>query len=254
MRILLASDMHLEHSKKPIPQIPSTDSFDVIVLAGDNGSAFQIVEWAQKFLPATKPVLVVPGNHEYYLCDYDKLNAAYQKFNEDSCSNIKILCPGALSLEGFRFIGATLWSNLHLKGQLPTPYALVEHYLADFRYIGREDRLFSAEDCVALNIEERAFLRSEIEEARKVGEVPIVVTHFVPTQLAIADKFKGDSLNGYFICDCDDLMEEFKLPLWMFGHSHVRVDFTHPAGTRIVSNAFGYDLELEAPEWKIIEL
>ena len=59
MRLHILSDLHLgvqgmEH--------PRTDA-DVVVLAGDIARPGQAVAWARGF---GKPVLYVPGNHEFY--------------------------------------------------------------------------------------------------------------------------------------------------------------------------------------------
>ena len=59
MRLHILSDLHLgvrgmEH--------PRTDA-DVVILAGDIARPAAAVAWAQGF---AKPVLYVPGNHEFY--------------------------------------------------------------------------------------------------------------------------------------------------------------------------------------------
>ena len=63
MKLLVLSDLHLEFA----PFEPAADlGFDVAILAGDIRSpAKSAIEWAMDRFP-DKPVVFVPGNHEYY--------------------------------------------------------------------------------------------------------------------------------------------------------------------------------------------
>lgn len=252
MRLLLASDIHLEHGG-PIPELPSKDEYDVAIFAGDIGRAPQAVFWIAENIPCEHRIYV-PGNHEYYRYHYESANAFM--VNKGKELGVHTLAPGSVSIsDKYEVIGATLWSDLELKDFPPQQWIDFEYGIADFSLIGYGGITIHAEDMIALYKQEKAFIEQEIQRVLAEGKTPIVVTHFVPTQLAIAERFRGDRLNPYFINDCDDLMEKYNLPIWIFGHSHVRMDFVHPtAGTRIVSNAFGYPGEMEDPEWKIIEL
>ena len=61
MKLHILSDLHLEFSTF---QPPPTDA-DVIVLAGDIDKGNKGIYWARETFPA-KPILYVPGNHEFY--------------------------------------------------------------------------------------------------------------------------------------------------------------------------------------------
>ncbi len=67
MKIQILSDLHLEMLiDRSKAKIEETDA-DVVVLAGDIGDADWVVEWAgQQAQRMGKPVVFVPGNHEYY--------------------------------------------------------------------------------------------------------------------------------------------------------------------------------------------
>ena len=60
MKLHILSDIHLEFAGF---DPPATDA-DVVVLAGDIGIGPGAVAWAAVTFP--QPVLLVPGNHEYY--------------------------------------------------------------------------------------------------------------------------------------------------------------------------------------------
>ncbi|MBT2326291.1 metallophosphoesterase family protein [Variovorax paradoxus] len=63
MTLLILSDLHLEFEPFEPPQ--GLD-FDVVVLAGDiHSPGRRAVQWAEARF-ADKPVIYVPGNHEYY--------------------------------------------------------------------------------------------------------------------------------------------------------------------------------------------
>lgn len=67
MKIQLLNDLHIEFSGF---DIPATD-VDVIVLAGDIGVGFNGLEWIEQQC-VEKPVIYVPGNHEFYRHDFFK--------------------------------------------------------------------------------------------------------------------------------------------------------------------------------------
>src|SRR5882762_4889592 len=59
MKLHVLSDLHLTVNAF---DAPSTDA-DVVVLAGDVARPDQAIAWASEL---AKPVVYVPGNHEYY--------------------------------------------------------------------------------------------------------------------------------------------------------------------------------------------
>ena len=63
MKILILSDLHLEFA--PFEPPPALE-FDVVILAGDiHSPGRRAVQWAESRF-AGRPVVYVPGNHEYY--------------------------------------------------------------------------------------------------------------------------------------------------------------------------------------------
>jgi predicted phosphodiesterase len=61
MKLHILNDLHIEFEDF---QSPVTDA-DVVVLAGDIGVGAEGLRWAEaRFLD--KPVIYVPGNHEFY--------------------------------------------------------------------------------------------------------------------------------------------------------------------------------------------
>jgi 3',5'-cyclic AMP phosphodiesterase CpdA len=64
MRIWILSDLHIEQSKWDIP-VPAPD-YDVLIAAGDNHTPLSAgLHWLAERADG-RPVIYVPGNHEYY--------------------------------------------------------------------------------------------------------------------------------------------------------------------------------------------
>ena len=66
VRLLILSDLHLEHGAALT--VPTTANYDVVVLAGDiNNPGSRAVHWAaRESMFGDRPVIYVPGNHEFY--------------------------------------------------------------------------------------------------------------------------------------------------------------------------------------------
>jgi hypothetical protein len=86
----------------------------------------------------------------------------------------------------------------------------------------------------------------------------VVITHFVPSQLLIEEKWlkpQFAALNPYFTNDLDYEIFDRPVPLIVYGHTHDRNDKIHPLGQRMVGNPFGYPNENpNLYEWKIVEV
>jgi predicted phosphohydrolase len=105
MRIRVLSDLHREFGQVPLPEIAS----DIVVLAGDIDRGTRGVAWARTVFPGV-PVLYVAGNHEHY---DERIGRLHEKLREAAAgSNVHILENETFELDGYRFFGATLWTDL----------------------------------------------------------------------------------------------------------------------------------------------
>ena len=126
-------------------------------------------------------MVFVPGNHEYYGMD---IRAAQRGLAVDCARwGVTLLDPGAATLSGVRFIGATLWTDFLLDGQHRevAAHAAASGMLNDFRgQIGGADRPgrdFTTWEAAARHRRERAFIEAQLEAAREDGLETVVVTH-----------------------------------------------------------------------------
>jgi len=115
MLIQLASDMHLEfwgHDwRRPIAALRGGVA-DVLLLPGDiftwkTFTRDEITEIFSRFSEKAKHVLYIEGNHEYYGSRAPDLHARIR--DTDLGSSVHVLHDEVMEIEGWRFLGGTLW-------------------------------------------------------------------------------------------------------------------------------------------------
>jgi predicted phosphodiesterase len=231
LRVQLLSDFHVEfhrdRGQEFIKNLDPTD-VDVLVVAGDAGTSMVIGTALKRLCEryAGVPVLFVAGNHEYYQDDPDGAEGEVREVAETH-SNLQILDNRTVEVRGVRFAGTTLWFRDDPMN------AAYQRNLADFEYIGGFVPWVYEENRVA-----EGFLRGMMAFARPPE---VVITHHLPSERCVSPKYKGSTLNRFFVCPIADELPV--LPkMWMYGHTHDPADFEH-RGCRFLCNAFGYPHE-----------
>src|SRR5262249_49825510 len=234
MKLQILSDLHLGVAgMEPEP----TDA-DVIVLAGDIARPAPACDWAQRL---DKPVIYVAGNHEFY---GGELRSTLDDLRKRCAgSNVSFLEQDELTLDGVRFLGATLWSDflLYGKGEV-RQQAIAEavRLVYDFKRItlGPDaGRVFTPDDCEQIFNETCAWLDAKL--ATPFAGTTVVVTHFAPSPKSVHPRFEGSLLNPCFVSDAERLMGGERVKLWIHGHTHNSFDYM-VRGTRVLCNARGY--------------
>jgi len=184
---------------------------DVLVVAGDVGPFHicrdALIKLCRHYAP--KPVIFVAGNHEYYGRNFvtadarELLDGLLADIDRDF-PNFYWLDQGTADIDGQRFVGCTLWYD-----------DIGRRDWSDYRHIigfenwgGRESR------------EHVNFLASEIKE----GDV--VVTHMLPSLRCVHERWKQNEDNCFFVREMGYLMQKSEPALWLFGHTHDRIDTT----------------------------
>ena len=235
MKIHILSDLHLEHSHRHPPLVlPATDA-DVVVLAGDIDNGTRAIDWAEATFPG-RPVLYIPGNHEYYDADLQPAAAALRARAERS-ANVRLLDNDELSIGGVRFLGSTLWTDFALLGGRGTDLAMAESlkYVVDFRKIHMGDELLTPQQTIDLHREAVTFLQARL--AQPFAGKTVVITHHAPHPNSVHPRWTGNPVNAAFVSDLTRLMG--KPALWFHGHTHDSFDF-NILGTRVLANPMGY--------------
>lgn len=246
MRLLVLSDLHLEFGS-PL-ELPADLPYDAAILAGDiNSPGHRAVQWAKQ--PSTfggRPVIYVPGNHEFY---DREINAERQLMAESAeGSKVHLLHRQAVEIDGVRFLGATLWTDFACpietdagpRSDVAMAMAASLRFVVDYRAIhvneaGDRRRLTPA-DTLAEHRQDLAWLTKELT---RPCELPtVVVTHHGPSLRSVARRYAGDWVTGAFISDLPPMFFE-KPALWVHGHTHTGFDYRQ-GNCRVVCNPRGY--------------
>ena len=236
MRLHILSDLHLEFGRT---SIPATDA-DVVVLAGDVHVGREGLRWARKQFP-TKPIIYVLGNHEFYRHSLPELTETLK--NETRGGHIHVLESNATEINGYSFLGCTLWTDFRLLTDPQAAMEAAEGIMSDYSIIdfGPENRLLRARDTARLQAESVAWLRSEL--ASRNPRTTIVVTHHAPSIRSEAPFHLQSVLSPAFASNLDLLVEQSGVPIWIHGHTHYNADYVI-GSTRVVTNQRGYPGEL----------
>ena len=234
MKLNILSDLHLSLGAIEIPR----NDADVVILAGDIARPQQAVEWARGF---AKPVIYVPGNHEYY--GGSIAGSAQELRQRCAAAGVHLLDPGEIVIAGVHFLGATLWSDFMLFGAGEKRAAAIQEALGFMRDFTRirvseaEPTLFTPADSAALFAVHAAWLERRLAAAH--AGPTVVITHQAPSRKSIHPRFADSLLNACFVSDAERLVDASRARLWVHGHTHDSFDYALN-GTRVVCNPRGY--------------
>lgn len=256
MKLHVLSDVHFEHMRSDnyihfidqLTKLKANSPADVAVLAGDictighDGKAWK--RSLARLCSLYQKVLYVPGNHEYYGNNFNDVEDFLQKqeSSPDFSNLVRLDRMDTYELDGQRFIGGTMWfadqdySQLQknsmsdfwvIKDFEPEVYHLHKHFLAKLH--------------------------------RNLRKGDIVVTHHMPLPESIAPMWRGSYINDFFMSDrTQDLIEPTLPKLWIHGHTHNSMDYTHTVGTskmRVYCNPLGYPNEgLNSQFWNKVTI
>jgi len=250
MRLWIMSDIHVELTRGwDLPGPGERPDFDVMVVAGDLIPRMERgVAWLQERV-TDRPVIYVPGNHEFYGADVDRTVEKAHAAAEGS--NVHVLQDQAVEIAGVAFAGATLWTDFELYGDARSAMLVAEELMNDFRRVrvrGYAER-FRPQHALARHRASRAFLETEMRRTR-TGPL-VVVTHHaptrgpterpaVPTGYDLLDAAYRSDLTAMMLAAPDDGTGALRpADLWVHGHTHE--SFDEVVGmTRVVSQAKGY--------------
>ena len=234
MKLNILSDLHLGQG---VMEPPHNDA-DLVVLAGDIARPEQAVAWASNL---GKPVLYVPGNHEFYGGSIGGTIARLKALANGS--PVRVLDDDETLIDGVRFLGSTLWTDFLLLGDgegRTAAVAQARRFLRDYQRIHVDDeltQLFTPLDSAML------FQRHAEWLARKLAQPhpgpTVVITHHAPSPQSIHPRFEGSLLNACFVSNVEHLAGADRVQLWVHGHTHDSFDY-RLNGTRVVCNPRGY--------------
>lgn len=250
MRIRILSDLHEEYAQKLGALEFEAIAADVTILAGDIANGVRAIDVAKRPAFAQSQVIVVPGNHEYYDGQIDTV-LAEMRVAAAATPNVHLLDQNSVTIQGVRFVGATLWTDYALHGidQVDQAIQAASPLMVDYRLIrAATGELLCAADTIALHYRARQWLgeqlRSPIAKTQSAART-VVITHHAPHPLSVHPRFAGNAVNPAFVSDLSDLMGMAQL--WVHGHVHNGFDY-QVDGTRVVANPAGYRKKRKSEE------
>ena len=227
MRYRLYSDIHLEFNAWNIPEVQE----NVIIMAGDIAvGAQELIKFFNSYLSyyPNKHIIFVLGNHELYRQDKEEVTAI---LDVGFHRNFHFLNNSYTTINGQRFIGATMWTDYNRGDR--NIMLLAQHSLNDHRLIRTSNGLFSTAMAYAEHQKTITFFEENLQKD------DIVVTHHAPSLLSCEEQYKGDKLNYAFASDLSDLIDRKQPKVWCHGHMHNHSDYML-YNTRIIANPRGY--------------
>ena len=145
-----------------------------------------------------------------------------------------VLCcnNSVVRIDNIDFICSTLWSKVP-----PEATIAVGSGLLDFRAIYFGDQRITVSDYNELHAAAFAFVQKSIEESQAGKK--IVVTHHVPSFVAITDYFRDSPLASGFTTELGNWIANANIDYWIYGHSHRSIE-TMIGQTKLLSNQLDY--------------
>lgn len=234
LKLHILSDLHLSQAGL---ELPPTDA-DLVVLAGDVARPREAVAWARGL---GKPVLYVPGNHEFYGSSLDGTRAQLRELCEGS--NVQLLDDSATEVAGVRFLGTTLWTDFRLFGEGESRQVAEQaaaRFMRDFQRIRIRDDgqdLLTPQASARLFAQHAAWLQRALDEP--FDGPTVVISHHAPSPRSVHPRFAGSPVNACFVSQAEHLLGAERVALWVHGHTHDSFDY-EVGGTRVVCNPRGY--------------
>ena len=232
MRVFIASDLHFEfHVDRGAALVESLPDADVLVCPGDLAVAPLLGDALALLLSRYAHVVFVAGNHEFYRSSLRAVRSVLRRLDA-SIEGFHYLEQSECTIEGRRFLGATLWFPRSLRTQMMQPLA------SDFRLISDAIPGIYDEHDQAV-----AYLTST------VAPEAIVVTHHLPHRRSLPPSLAHSPLRRFLLSDLEPLIAERQPALWVHGHAHTSSDY-NVGRTRTVCNPFGYSGRQENPTFR----
>lgn len=234
MKIQFASDLHLEMSVNVawIQSHPLDVTGEILVLAGDTayleeGVPDWFLDWAST---SYKQVMLIPGNHEFYhFGDVAKLGDSWLWMLRE---NVGYYYNKVVRIDNTDFILSTMWSHIP-----ETEMFQVQRGLNDFRQILYNGAILTPDEYNNEHEQCKQFIMENVVQSK--ADHIVVVTHHVPTSLAVVPQHVGSTLNSAFTVEMDDFIADSRIDYWIYGHSRTNID-AEIDGTRILANQLGY--------------
>jgi Icc-related predicted phosphoesterase len=242
VRVQIFSDLHCDvHPIKPIAVVPGVD---LVIVAGDVCEGMlHAFEALRRIVPMDIPIVMVPGNHEFYR-RFVPEELAFGLAQAPSY-NLHLLSDTTVELGGVRFVGATLWTDYKIFSEANQASVMnaCANGMNDHRLIGWQKKpwlRFRPQEAAMLHQQSRAYLRDVL--SKPFSGPSVMITHTAVHMNSVLPRYAADLITGAFVSDLEDLIRKTSPALAVHGHVHNSSDY-HIGQCRVVCNPHGYGNE-----------
>lgn len=241
LRLWCMSDLHVDNAPFDVP--PTPEGVDVIVVAGDvaDGHVKSAGWLAKNLVSRGKPVMFVPGNHEWHGHD---LQVDDERIYEDAGIDVLHWQRPVLIVEETRFVGSTLWTDYNISGDQELARAWATSYMPDLKDID-----FGQDRARTFDFSHRHFREwKSMASGRHEGEASatVFITHHAPHQNSLHLEGPPQPSDASFASDLTAEIGLYAPELWVHGHVHLSSDYLI-GNTRIVCNPLGAKYKHRGP-------
>lgn len=251
MRCHYISDLHLE-SQEFRHELPRGD---ILIIAGDlcHASALdpartdpyrvkqrdRVLRFVETATKAFVHVLMVAGNHEHYDGVFEHTVPLLRRH----LPGVTILDDECIEIEGTRFFGTTLWTDLEGRNDAAMEKirrGVGEYFFAKTRLpIDRSDsNLVKLRPADTLAAHDCSITR--LIGLTSPNKPSVIITHHAPSLQGLNPQHRGNGLDGAYASDLDRLIADLSVPFWVHGHTHIRNRY-RIGDTTLLANCRGFD-------------
>ena len=255
MQLLVMSDLHIEKNGTSVAGLyPGHEDVDVVLLVGDVGIGLEGIRWARDAFEG-KRIVYIPGNHEFRGEEYFSHCQAMRR--EGERLGVDVLQGESITIAGVRIVGATLWTDWMVLGEVARDVAEREalQFGHDFKFTRVQteqgERLLLPADVRDFHRRDLAAIKA-LASDRSVKTV--VATHFAPSGQSLDPMYERSGLSPYYASNLDEVICDLSPVLWVHGHTHRHMDYM-AGDTRVICNPHGYFTENQRfDHWHILEI
>lgn len=230
---------------------------NVLVIAGDLGhDNNQNFEFLKCMKTKYKYILLVAGNHDYYLenstARFKYKKASILRWNEmkslgHSLEGIHYLEGEKITINGTTFGGTGMWYDFSYGIQVLNQ-SVTQMLDAWNNGMNDEKYIFGSP---------RRPLDWFYSEKKRLEDIifnsDVIITHVGPDWSRIPNKYKLDKLTGCYYFDGQEYLKQCEGKIWCFGHAHYHYSYIKQ-GCWLINNALGYPNEKNVGTTRIVNI
>ena len=246
------NDLHLEFDrnfnhrwlkKKPErheiyePAPLDTDKDTILGIAGDIDVMKHTIKFLKKMSHRFKSVVAVLGNHDYWRRDFtNQASIIQEELAQEGYDNVHLLNRDSVVIDGYRFIGATLWTDFNKGDNLLMSQAST--LMNDYKFLRKDQytRRVKTHDILSEHIKDTKF----IFDFAQNEEPMIVLSHHAPSFKSIDfSRYGNGPINHLYATEFGNEIAYSNFLIWHHGHIHTSQLYTIHE-TTVICNPRGY--------------